>query len=160
ATVRAWAVAPRSTQRQPGGASWQPAAHAIVALARLSPADARAALPIMLTSPSPWIRKYAARAASALSDTAAPRHLAGDADHNVMEAGIDALASLAGHSADEQFLAALGSTGYQAVRAGARALKGSPRTGDVSIAALAAARRLRADSSETSRDARAAVMEL
>src|SRR5262249_36155954 len=52
------------------------------------------------------------------------------------------------------------SKGYQAVRAGARALKGSPKSGDVAMAALAAARRLQADSSETSRDARVAVTEL
>jgi cyclophilin family peptidyl-prolyl cis-trans isomerase len=160
AVVRAWATTTRSTQRQAGSASWHPAAHAIVALARMSPADARAALPILLTSPSPWIRKYSARAAGVLSDTASLVHLAADADHNVMEAAIDALASVASHSADDQYLAALGSSGYQSVRAAARALEGSPRSGDVSIAALAAARRLRADSSETSRDARAAVMEL
>jgi cyclophilin family peptidyl-prolyl cis-trans isomerase len=160
AAVRAWATMTRPTQRRPGNASWHPAAHAIVALARMSPADARAALPIVMTSPSPWLRKYAARAAGVLSDTASLEHLAGDADHNVVEAAIEGLASVAGHAGDDQFLAALGSSGYQAVRAAARALKGSPRSGDVSIAALAAARRLRADSSETSRDARVAVMEL
>jgi cyclophilin family peptidyl-prolyl cis-trans isomerase len=159
-TLRAWATAPRSTQRRPGGVSWHASAHAIVALAKVSPRNARAALPVMVASPSPWLRKYAARAASALSDTAALKHLAGDADHNVMEAGIDGLASVAAHGGDDAYLAALESRGYQAVRAAARALKGSPRSGDVSIAALSAARRLRADSSETSRDARMAVMEL
>jgi cyclophilin family peptidyl-prolyl cis-trans isomerase len=160
ATLRTWATAPRSTQRGPGGVSWHAAAHAIVALSKVSPSDARAALPVMLVSPTPWLRKYAARAASALSDTAALKHLAGDTDHNVMEAGIEGLSSVAVHAGDDAYLAALESRGYQAVRAAARALKGSPRSGDVSIAALSAARRLRADSSETSRDARMAVMEL
>jgi cyclophilin family peptidyl-prolyl cis-trans isomerase len=159
-TVRSWASAPHTTERRPGGASWHPAAHAIVALARMSPTDARAALPVLVASPSPWIRKYAARAAGVLSDTASLRHLAADPDHNVMEAALEALASVAGHTGDEQYLAALGSSGYQVVRAAARALKGSPRSGEVAIAALTAARRLRGDSSETSRDARAAVMEL
>jgi cyclophilin family peptidyl-prolyl cis-trans isomerase len=80
-----------------------------------------------------------------------------------MEAGVDGLSSVAGHAGDDAYLAALGSSGYQryqAARAGARALKGSPRSGDVIMVAIATARRLRADSSETSRDARMAVMEL
>src|SRR5262249_29427375 len=115
---------------------------------------------VMVASPTPWLRKYATRSASALSDTATLKHLAGDVDHNVMEAGIDGLATVAAHVGDDAYLAALESRGYQAVRAAARALKGSPRSGDVSIAALSTARRLRGDSSETSRDARIAVMEL
>lgn len=160
-TVKEWAGSPPPTsQRRRGGVSWHPAAHAIVALARMAPAEARVVLPLALSTPVPWTRAYAARAAGILRDTAALKHLAGDANNNVKEAGIDALSSVAGHAGDDEFLAALGASGYQAVRAAARALKGSPRSGDVAMAALTTARRLRADSSETSRDARMAVMEL
>ena len=159
--VRGWAGAPSATsQRRRGGVSWQPAAHAIVALARAAPAEARAVLPLALSTSVPWMRTYAARAAGILRDTTALRHLAGDSNANVMEAAVDALSSTAGHAGDDEFLAALGAHGYQAVRAAARALKGSPRSGDVVMSALVAARRLRADSSETSRDARMALMEL
>ena len=110
---------------------------------------ARDVLPLALSTPVPWTRTYAARAAGVLRDTAALKHLAGDANNNVKEAGIDALSSVAGHAGDDEFLAALGATGYQAVRAAARALKGSPRSGDVAMAALGdratAARRLERD---------------
>jgi cyclophilin family peptidyl-prolyl cis-trans isomerase len=158
-TLRAWATAQYKSTRARGEASWHPAAHAIVALAKISPADARATLPLMVTSPIPSVRTYSARAAGVLRDTAQLQHLAADANDNVKEAAIDALSSVAGHLGDDRYLAALDAKGYQAVRAAARALKGSPRSGDVSLAALHTARRLRTDSSETSRDARQAVLE-
>jgi cyclophilin family peptidyl-prolyl cis-trans isomerase len=160
ATLHAWASQTPGSRRVHGEPSWQPAAHALVALTRIAPAEARVLLPLATTSTVPWLRTYAARAAVILRDTATLTHLAGDANPNVMEAGIDGLSSVASHAGDDAFLAGLGPHGYQAVRAAARALKASPRSGDVAMAALDAARRLRADSSETSRDARMAVMEL
>jgi len=141
------------------GVSWHAAAHALVALARVAPGEARALLPPAAASAIPWLRAYAARAAGALADTATLRRLATDPDDNVKEAAIDALSRVAGHAADDAYLAALSARGYQAVRAAARALQGSPRGPDVTEAALAAALRLRRDSSETSRDARRALLE-
>jgi len=159
-TLRAWAAAPPTRgARTRGGVSWHPAAHAFVALARIAPADARALLPAAVASAVPWLRAYAARAGGALADTAALRRLATDADDNVKEAALDALSRVAGHATDDVYLAALSARGYQAVRAAAHALRGSPRGRDVVDAALAAALRLRRDSSETSRDARTALLE-
>lgn len=161
-TLRAWiAAAPvaRHPAHRIGGVSWQAAAHALVAMARVAPTEARRAIPRFLSHANPWLRTYAAHAAGVLSDTAALRTLAGDTDDNVKEAAIDALANVAGHSADDAIIPAFGARGYQAVRAAARALKGAPYGAAVARAALAAAERLRGDSSETSRDARAAVME-
>jgi cyclophilin family peptidyl-prolyl cis-trans isomerase len=155
-----WAAAPPpNAHRSRGTASWQPAAHAILALARLAPEEARRLLPDITASPIPWLRIYGARAGGTLGDTALLRHLARDTNANVVEAAIEALTRVAGHTADDEYLAALGARGYQAVRAAARALAGSPRGSEVLSAAAAAARRLRADSSETSRDARLAVLE-
>jgi cyclophilin family peptidyl-prolyl cis-trans isomerase len=77
----------------------------------------------------------------------------------VKEAAIDALATVAGHAADEVYLGALNARAYQAVRAAARALAGSSRQVDVLSTALAALRRIRLDSSETSRDTRLALLE-
>jgi cyclophilin family peptidyl-prolyl cis-trans isomerase len=94
-----------------------------------------------------------------LSDTATLRALARDHDENVREAAIDGLTKVAGHTADDVYLSALSARGYQTVRAAARALAGSPRKNDVLIAALDALRRIRADSSETSRDTRLALLE-
>ena len=158
--AREWARAlPPNGARRRGGVSWHPAAHALVALTRVLPDTARALLPAFARSRIPWVRVYAARAAGMLADTAALRAFARDESDNVKEAAIDALAKIAGHTADDLYLAALSARGYQAVRAGARALAGSPRRAEVLTAALAAARRLRADSSETSRDTRLAVLE-
>ena len=157
-TLRGWTATPDRASRSPNGAAWQPPAHAIVALARVSPADAHRLLPTFTGSPSAWVRTYAARAAAVLADTQALRSLARDRNDNVKEAAIDALSKLTGHIDDALFAAALDARGYQAVRAGARALKGATATTDMRRAVIAAAYRLRKDSSETSRDARVQVM--
>jgi cyclophilin family peptidyl-prolyl cis-trans isomerase len=151
--------APPNAARLPFTASWQPAAHALIALARSRPDSARRQLPAAARSGVPWLRSYAARAAAILSDTTMLRRLARDPDANVQEAAIDGLAQVAGHSADDVYLAALSTAGYQTVRAGARALTGSARKSEVLNAALAAARRIRRDSSETSRDTRLVLLE-
>ena len=150
---------PNFDTRVPGGVSWHPASHALVALTRLAPDSARRLVVGHRQNRLAPVRIYAARAALALRDTATLRLLATDRDNNVREAAIDALAAVAGHAADDLYLASLKRPGYQAVRAAARALAGSPRGADVAGASLDAARRLRRDSSETSRDARMALME-
>jgi cyclophilin family peptidyl-prolyl cis-trans isomerase len=116
-------------------------------------------LPPLARSPVPWLRTYAGRAAGLVADTALLRVLARDADDNVKEAAIDALAKVSGHAEDDIYLGALSARGYQAVRAAARALAGSSRKNDVLAAALSALRRLRLDSSETSRDTRLALLD-
>lgn len=159
-TLQSWASAPPANNRRSRrGAGWQPSAHALLALSRVAPADAQRLLPRFASSPVPWLRTYAARAATTLSDTVQLRKLAADPHDNVKEAAIDGLAKIAGHSADDVIVAALSARGYQAVRAAARALKGSPRGREVLDASLNALRRIQLDSSETSRDTRAALRE-
>ena len=158
--LRDWAnTPPTSSMRSRDGASWHPAAHALATLARVAPADARSAFRRIASSDIPELRMYAARAATTLNDTIALRRLAGDANDNVKEAAINGLLRVAGHSADDVLLGAIASQGYQAVRAAARALKESPRGDAVLSAAITIALRLRGDSSETSRDARIALVE-
>ncbi len=157
-TLRGWLASSGRLSRTKDGAAWQPAAHALVALARVSPGDARNQVASFINNPSPWVRTYAARAAAVLEDERALRFLARNRNDNVKEAAIDALAKLTGHKQDELFLLALGAPGYQAVRAGALALKGGTSRSDIRRTAIAAAHRLRRDSSETSRDARMEVM--
>lgn len=160
ATLRRWtATPPMNARRRRGEPGWQAAAHGLVALARIAPQNARPMLDRFVTSPVPGVRMYVARASTSLSDTAMLRSLATDANDNVREVAIDSLARLAGHSADDIFLRALNARGYQVIRAGARALKGSSRSGEVLAAARTTLARLRADSSETSHDARAALGE-
>ena len=157
-TLRGWLASVNRPSRTATGAAWQPAAHAVVALARVSPKDARVQMASFINNRSPWVRTYAARAAGVLGDARALRFLARDKNDNVKEAAIDALAKVSGHADDRLFRSALEARGYQAVRAGARALKGSVASPELRRATIAAAVRLRRDSSETSRDARMEVM--
>lgn len=157
-TLRRWvAVVPMSARRARGGAGWQPAAHALVALAKASPSDARGLLPRYAGSSVPWVRVYAAHAAAALMDTMSLRRLASDRNDNVKEAAIDGLSKVAGHAADDIYILALASEGNQAIRAAALALKGTPRGGAAQPALRAALARLRDSGSETAKDARVAV---
>jgi cyclophilin family peptidyl-prolyl cis-trans isomerase len=157
-TLQRWANSPpANARRRAGEPGWHSSAHAVVALARIAPPTARPLVRRYATSPVPWLRMYAAGAATALGDTATLRALAADANDNVRQIAIDSLSRVAGHSGDDVYLRALDSRGYQVIRAAARALKGSPRSQDVVAAARPVLARLRADSSETSHDARAAL---
>ena len=136
---------------------WHRAAHAIVALASASPERAAAALGQFVGSTNRQLRMYAARAATTLNDRERLEKLAQDADANVVEAAIDGMVKVAGHAGDAISIAALSRTDYQAIRAAARALDGSPQH-DVAVAALTAAlQRLVTENHANSLDVRAAI---
>ena len=159
ATLRRWiTAAPPDLRRHAAGVpSWQPAAHAVRALARMGAADAREQLRRLASSPEWGIRLSVARAAGLLSDTTALRALAADRDDNVKEAAIDALSHLTGHADDAIYRRALNSSGAQAVRAAANALKGS--TDPESARALdRALRRWLRRPNDSERDARLALL--
>ncbi len=152
------ALPANTTRRKAGAVSWHPAAHAIVALAKLRPDSARARAE-KLAKHAQWeVRMYAARAFGVLGDTAHLRALARDVNDNVKEAAIDSLSKLAGHAYDGTYQAALNAQGAQAVRAAARALKGSPRA-DVRAALDATFDRWVAKKVASARDARVALLE-
>ena len=148
-----------ASQRAPGGVAWQAAAHAIVALARVAPSDARRQLAGLAVHRQWQVRMYAARAAGVLADTAYLRKFARDGNDNVKERAIDALSALTGHRDDEVFLAVVNSpgAGAQAVRAAARALLGSPDPG-AHAAENAAFLRWVARDNASARDARVALL--
>jgi len=118
-----------ASRRAAGGVSWHAAANALLALARLRPADASLRVGGMAAHTQWQTRMYAARAAGTLGDTNRLRALARDPNPNVREAAIGALSELTGHAEDSLYIAALESDGAQAVRAAAMALKGSPLSG-------------------------------
>ena len=128
-TLRAWAdsLPPDVTRRDAGRASWHAAAHALVALSRIRPDDGRSRLAAFVRHPVPHLRRYAVRAAAALSDTGSLRQLAEDPDPNVREGAIEALSALTGHADDELYVAALAAPEAQVVRVAALALAGSPQ---------------------------------
>ncbi|HEY3287713.1 MAG TPA: peptidylprolyl isomerase [Gemmatimonadaceae bacterium] len=159
ATLRQWMATSNTSSRTRDGAAWQPAAHGIVALAKLSPDAIQLALPGLIQHTAlPWVRVYVARAASVLADTQSLRTLARDDNDNVKEAAMAGLSRLTAHVDDSLFIAALDAKGYQAVRAAAMALKGAPATPALRRALVQASYQLRADYSETSRDARLEVL--
>src|SRR6185503_2009441 len=160
AALRTWIDAlPRDASRRVNGdVSWHAAAHALVAMARVRPDEARARL-ARLAAHRQWeVRMYAARAAAVLADAASLRVLARDPDDNVKEAAIDALAKLTKHVDDDLYLAALDARGAQAVRAAAIALKGSPRDSVPAVANRTFERWVRRRNA-SERDARVALLE-
>lgn len=160
ATLRRWIddLPPDASSRKPGGVSWHAAGHAIVALARVHPGDARARIGALAGHRQWQVRAYAARAAAALSDTARLRALVGDSNDNVREAAIEGLSKLTGHADDALYLAALRSDGAQVVRAAAIALKGSPNPA-TQATANAAFDHWVAKQNSSAHDARAALLE-
>jgi hypothetical protein len=148
------------SRRAPGSVSWHAAAHAIVAMARIRPEEARRRMPALASHGQWHLRMYAARAAGIVGDTAALRRHAFDAHHNVQEAAVVGLSRLIGHSGDETYLAVLrgGADGAPAVRAAAIALKGSPRP-DVQRVADSVYARWRARDNDSERDVRQALLE-
>ena len=159
-TLLAWiARRPADPTRHAAGVpSWQPAAHAIRALARVRPNDARPQILTLSASPAWGIRLYTARAAGFAADTATLRRLATDRDDNVKEAAITALASLTGHADDTLYLKALNASGAQAVRAAALALRGSTHP-DLARALDRALRRWLRRPNDSERDARRALLD-
>lgn len=160
ATLRAWVddLPADASRRRAGEVSWHAAAHGEVALARVRPADARPRLARLATHRQWQVRMYAARAAAVLADTTRLRALALDIDDNVRDVAIGALSEITHHTDDDIYLAAIRGRGAQAVRAGALALKGSPRA-DVRVAAAEAYQQWEARGIASARDARVALLE-
>jgi cyclophilin family peptidyl-prolyl cis-trans isomerase len=149
------AVTDLSDAASPRG--WHRAAHAVVSLAAASPERGSAVLGQFAGSRVWQLRMYAARAAAALKNRSALDALAADDNDNVREAAVEALSRVAGHDADASYIAQLGRPGYQAVRAGALALAGTPDR-DAAVPALrAAVDRLMAEGRDNSHDARKAL---
>lgn len=145
-------------RRRRGEVSWQGAAHAIVAIARLAPDEARPRLEALASDRSWPLRRAAARAGGVLNDTLLLRRLAADQDDNVAETAINLLRERTAHAEDAIYLAALARRGAQVVRAAALALKGSSHP-ELTDAAMRAYRRFAAHRNASERDVRVALLE-
>ena len=142
----------------PALVDWHRAAHALVSLARIAPAEAAALLPRFEVSAHWPVRMYAARAATWLRGAECLRRLARDERDNVREAAVAGLKTVAGHDADGLYLEALGRSDAQLVMTAANALIGTPRRVDAAAALVAALARITAAERDTSRDARLALL--
>ena len=153
------ALPARAEKRKAGRISWHAGAHAIVALARLRPAEARRRITAIAHHRQWEVRAYVARAAVLVGDTALLRRYAADPHDNVSETAIGALSRMTGHVDDALYLRALDRQGAQVVRAAAIALKGSPHP-DAPSRALRAFDRFVARANESERDVRIALLDV
>jgi len=142
----------------PDPAQWHTHAHAIVALAKTSPADARKLLPRHVAHRVWQVRMYAAHAAGALAALDELDALGRDANDNVREAALGELVTLKRPEAIPLALDALKRFDYQLVVTAARAL-GVPEARDRAVPALLQAlARITAEKRDTSRDPRMAIL--
>ncbi len=161
ATLQQWVDAlPRNTtRRQTGGVSWHGAAHAIVALARLTPNDTRSRMRRLATHPSAPLRAYVVRAAAQLGDTAQLLAFVTDADANVRANAIEALGRLTGRANDALYASLVSSdTAPQVVRAAAVALAGTERADLQRSAGEAYDQRWKHHTVDSERDVRQALL--
>jgi cyclophilin family peptidyl-prolyl cis-trans isomerase/HEAT repeat protein len=144
---------------RPGGSqSWHTAAHALVSLSRVDPAQARALLADPPTVSVWQSRMYRARAAAVVRDTLTLLRYAADSAPNVREAAIAGLATVGGHAFDSVYRAALISPDYQLILGAAAALGGTPAPQAAVDALVASLDRVSREGRETSRDARIALL--
>jgi cyclophilin family peptidyl-prolyl cis-trans isomerase/HEAT repeat protein len=142
---------------QPG--AWHAPAHALVALAKTAPAEARTVLPRHVAHPIWQVRMYAAHAAGALAAFDELEQLGRDPHDNVREAALGELIALKRPEAALLALDAIGRPDYQLVMTAARALA-NPAVRDRAIPALVQAlARITVEKRETSRDARMAILD-
>lgn len=151
--VIAEARSPQSTT------SWHREAHAFVALAKRAPDRAALSMEAFVTHTNPWVRLYAVRAAAAMNDQARLEKLAYDANANVVEAALPAMRRLKVPGTDTAAVAALAHEGIQAVRAAALLLKESPAERRLFRPLVTSLFRITKARSETSRDARLALLD-
>lgn len=140
------------------GFTWHRAAHAIVSLAKASPADVRTLLPRFVGHPTWQVRVYAARAAGATSATEALVRLGGDAHDNVREAALEELTRLKRPEALAVAYDALTRPDYQLVMTAARALAAETERPKAAKALSIALLRLTLEGKDTSRDPRVAIL--
>jgi cyclophilin family peptidyl-prolyl cis-trans isomerase/HEAT repeat protein len=140
------------------GAEWHAGARALMALASVDPERARTRLERDGLPRDAFARVYAARSLGTLRDTAALRELAGDESFNVRTAAIQALNIATGRAGDPVYLQQLASDDSQLLQAAAAALEGTSLPA-APAALLDALDRLSAERSETSRDARRALLQ-
>lgn len=140
-------------------ATWHTSAHALVALARLSPTQAVERLPKFIADDRWHVRMYAARAAGIAKAESVLRTLADDKHANVVEAALVGLRETVASGADDLYIRALTQKDYQLLLTAALSLKGTTRRDEASAALITALDRVTTEKRETSRDPRKAILD-
>jgi cyclophilin family peptidyl-prolyl cis-trans isomerase/HEAT repeat protein len=139
-------------------APWQPAARALLSLTSIDADAADRAVGPFAAHPSPFVRAWAARAASATDNVEVLFRLAVDPDANVRTEAVQGLFSVDGHGVDDFLLEQLESDDPQLLITLARLLEGAPDRARVAEAVLAAFERISQARRETWRDPRIALL--
>lgn len=139
--------------------TWHAPAHALVALAKTAPAEARKLLPRYISHGTWQVRMYAARAAAALPAYDELVQLARDAHDNVREAALAELFTLKRQEATQLAIEAMARPDYQLVLTAARGLGSHAANEQVLPALLQALARITAEKRDTSRDPRMAILD-
>lgn len=137
---------------------WHAPAHALVALARTQPDDARAALPRFAGHATWQVRMYAARAAGSLGAVETLTTLMSDPNDNVREAALGALAELKRPEAAPAAIASLTRTDYQLLLTAVRALEDRAHAAKATTPLITALGRITNEHKDTSRDPRMAIL--
>ena len=137
---------------------WHMPAHALVSLARLSPDDARKALPRFVQHPTWQVRMYAARAAGVVTAIDALITLGRDTNDNVREAALSALIESKRPEAVAVALDALARPDYQLILTAVRALDDKAIAAKTTAPLVATLARITKDRKDTSRDPRMAIL--
>ncbi|MEP7118488.1 MAG: peptidylprolyl isomerase, partial [Acidobacteriota bacterium] len=140
------------------GTTWHRAAHALVSLAKTAPDEATPLLARFAGHPIWQVRMYAAHAAGPAGAIETLVQLGGDADDNVRQAALDALARLKRPEALPIAYEALTRPNYRLVMTAAQALAAEADTAKATTALVAALARLTAEDRDTSRDPRVAIL--
>jgi cyclophilin family peptidyl-prolyl cis-trans isomerase/HEAT repeat protein len=140
------------------GATWHRAAHAVVSLARVAPAETRLILPRFVGHPTWQVRMYAARAAGQLAAIEPLVRLGSDQHDNVREAALEELTRLKRAEALPLAYDALRRPDFQLRMTAARALAAETDRAKAAAALLASLDELTAQGHDTSRDPRVAIL--
>ena len=142
-----------------GPLDWHRGAHALVALATVSPDVAVMFLDRAVGSTNPFVRMYAAQAAARIGSTDVLDALAADPSPNVRTAAVKGLFGLGGHGADSVLVAQLDQDEPQLLLTVAELLEGTPSADEAVGPLIAALARVSQAQRETARDPRMALLE-
>jgi cyclophilin family peptidyl-prolyl cis-trans isomerase/HEAT repeat protein len=138
--------------------TWHAPAHAIVALARIAPEEARTQLPKFAQHQTWQVRMYAARAAGPLGRPGDVGALASDPNNNVAEAALSSLIDMKAPEAIPAALALLDRPDYQLIITATRALEAKTNAAAASQPLMKTLARITRENKDTSRDPRMAIL--
>jgi cyclophilin family peptidyl-prolyl cis-trans isomerase len=142
-----------------GPLDWHRGAHALVSLAGVSPDVAAAILDGAVQNTNPFVRMYAARAATKIGSADVLEALAKDPAPNVRTLAVQGLSGLVGHGADGVLVAQLDQDDPQLLLTVAELLEGTAHGEEAVGPLVAALLRVSQGQRETDRDPRLALLE-